>query len=170
MATTPCPTSSSCPTPATGQPAITGTPRVNETLTADTSGITDPEGTDNAVFTYQWIRVDGNDETDIDGATRATYRPNDEDADKKLKVRISFTDNQGFEEGPFTSEPTALIAGRDVLVGTRGSRLNPVTPQSPANAPRGSPPGQTATGTHWTPSVSGSIPSPTPRQPVANSP
>ena len=30
---------------ATGQPAVTGTPRVNETLTADTSGITDPEGT-----------------------------------------------------------------------------------------------------------------------------
>ena len=103
-------------TPATGQPAVTGTPRVNETLTADTSGITDPEGTDNAVFTYQWIRVDGNDETDIDGATRAIYRPNDEDADKKLKVRISFTDNQGFEEGPLVSEPTALIAGRDVLV------------------------------------------------------
>ena len=108
---------------ATGQPAITGTPRVNETLTADTSGITDPEGTDNAVFTYQWIRVDGNDETDIDGATRATYRPNDEDADKKLKVRISFTDNQGFEEGPFTSEPTALIAGRDVLVRNTGQPL-----------------------------------------------
>ena len=101
---------------ATGQPAVMGTPRVNETLTADTSGITDPEGTDNAVFTYQWIRVDGNDETDIDGATRATYRPKDEDADKKLKVRISFTDNQGFEEGPLVSEPTALIAGRDVLV------------------------------------------------------
>ena len=110
-------------TPATGQPAVTGTPRVNETLTADTSGITDPEGTDNAVFTHQWIRVDGNDETDIDGATRATYRPNDEDADKKLKVRISFTDNQGFEEGPFTSEPTALIAGRDVLVRNTGQPL-----------------------------------------------
>ena len=31
---------------ATGQPAVTGTPRVNETLTADTSGITDPEGTE----------------------------------------------------------------------------------------------------------------------------
>ena len=104
---------------ATGQPAITGKPRVNETLTADTSGITDPEGTDNAVFTYQWIRVDGNDETDIDGATRATYRPNDEDADKKLKVRISFTDNQGFEEGPLVSEPTTFIIARDVLVSNR---------------------------------------------------
>ena len=100
---------------ATGQPAVTGTPRVNETLTADTSGITDPEGTSNAVFTYQWVRVDGS-EADIPNATGSTYRPKDEDADKKLKVRISFTDNQGFEEGPLVSEPTALIAGRDVLV------------------------------------------------------
>ena len=101
---------------ATGQPAVTGTPRVNETLTADTSGITDAEGTNNAAFTYQWIRVDGNDETDIDGATSSTYRPKDEDADKKLKVRISFTDNQGFEEGPLVSEPTATIVPADVLV------------------------------------------------------
>ena len=104
-------------TEATGQPAITGTPRVNETLTADTSDITDPEGTGNANFTYQWIRVDDADsETDIEGATRSTYRPKDEDADKKLKVRVSFTDDQGFEEGPFISEPTARILDRDVLV------------------------------------------------------
>ena len=103
---------------ATGQPAITGTPRVNETLTADTSGITDPEGTGNANFTYQWIRIDDVNATegDITGATGSTYRPKDEDADKKLKVRISFTDNQGFEEGPLVSEPTATIVPADVLV------------------------------------------------------
>ena len=102
-------------TEATGQPAVTGTPRVNETLTADTSGITDPEGTDNAVFTYQWIRVDGDSEADIDGATGSTYRPKDEDADKRIKVKVSFTDDQGFEEGPLVSEPTKTIAARDVL-------------------------------------------------------
>ncbi len=103
---------------ATGQPAITGTPRVNETLTADTSSITDPEGTGNANFTYQWIRIDDVNATegDITGATGSTYRPKDEDADKKLKVRISFTDNQGFEEGPLVSEPTATIVPADVLV------------------------------------------------------
>ena len=103
---------------ATGQPAITGTPRVNETLTADTSGITDPEGTGNAVFTYQWIRIDDVTATegDVTGATRATYRLTDDDAGKRIKVRISFTDDQGFEEGPVTSEPTARIVARDVLV------------------------------------------------------
>ena len=140
---------------ATGQPAITGTPRVNETLTADTSGITDPEGTDNAVFTYQWIRVDGNDETDIDGATRATYRPKDEDADKKLKVRISFTDNQGFEEGPVTSEPTAFIIARDVLVSNRTPDTRQLDLPSVAapTQPKGSPLEQKQTDTPWNPLV-----------------
>ena len=105
-------------TPATGQPAVTGTPRVNETLTADTSGITDPEGTGNAVFTYQWIRIDDVNatEADVTGATRATYRLTDDDAIKRFKVRVSFTDDRGFEEGPFISEPTARIVDRDVLV------------------------------------------------------
>ena len=105
---------------ATGQPTITGTPRVSQTLSVDTAGITDPEGTGNAVFTYQWVRVDGDSESDIDGATRSTYRPTDEDADKKIKVKVSFKDDQGFDEGPLESEPTALIAGRDVLVRNTG--------------------------------------------------
>ena len=109
---------------ATGQPAITGTPRVNETLTADTSGITDPEGTANAVFTYQWIRVDGNSETDIDGATRSTYSPTTQDADKRLKVSVSFTDDQGFSEGPLVSEATFPIAGRNVLVRNTGQTVH----------------------------------------------
>ena len=41
---------------AVGLPAITGVPRVGETLTADTSAITDENGTDRATFTYQWLQ------------------------------------------------------------------------------------------------------------------
>ena len=41
------------PSPATVQPAITGTSRVGETLTADTSGISDADGMENASFTYR---------------------------------------------------------------------------------------------------------------------
>ena len=74
---------------ATGQPAITGTPRVNETLSVDTSGITDAEGTANARFSYQWVRVDGSVDTNISGATNATYRPTNEDADKQIKVKVT---------------------------------------------------------------------------------
>ena len=41
--------------PASGAPAITGTAQVGETLTADTSGIADADGLDNAAFSYQWL-------------------------------------------------------------------------------------------------------------------
>ena len=89
--------------PATGAPAITGAPRAGGMLTVDLSGITDPEGTDAAEFTYQWIRIDGDSEADIPNATRPTYRPIDEDAGKTIKVKVSFTDNEGFPRGPFQS-------------------------------------------------------------------
>ena len=106
--------------PATGAPAITGTPRAGETLTVDLSGITDPEGTDAAEFTYQWIRIDGDSESDIPNATRAAYRPTDEYTGQKIKVRVSFTDNEGFPEGPLASEPTDPIVAADVLVKNTG--------------------------------------------------
>ena len=55
--------------PATGAPAITGTAQVGQTLTADTSGVADADGLDNAAFTYQWLA----DDEDISGATGSTY-------------------------------------------------------------------------------------------------
>ena len=106
--------------PASGAPAITGTPRAGETLTVDLSGITDPEGTDAAEFTYQWVRIDGNSEADIPKATRPTYRPTDEDAGKNIRVKVSFADDEGFPEGPLTSEPTDPIVAADVLVKNTG--------------------------------------------------
>ena len=105
---------------ATGAPAITGAPRAGGMLTVDLSGITDPEGTDDAEFTYQWISIDGDSEADIPNATRAAYRPIDEDAGKNIRVRVSFIDNEGFPEGPLTSEPTDPIVAADVLVKNTG--------------------------------------------------
>ena len=57
--------------PATGAPAIGGTAQVGETLTADTSGIADDDGLDNASFSYQW-QADG---ADIAGATGFHLHP-----------------------------------------------------------------------------------------------
>ena len=51
--------------PATGAPAITGTAQVGETLSADTSGISDDDGDDDADFEYQWLANDGNGDADI---------------------------------------------------------------------------------------------------------
>ena len=45
-------------------------------------------------YTYQWILVDGTTETDIAGETESTYTPVATDEGKKVKVRVSFTDDR----------------------------------------------------------------------------
>ena len=94
-------------TAATGTPAIGGTPQVGEELTASTSGISDADGLDTARFGYQWIRAD----TDIGGATGATYTPVAADEGTRLKVRVSFTDDAGNDES-LTSAATDAVAAR----------------------------------------------------------
>ena len=80
--------------PATGAPTISGTVHMGQTLTAETSGITDANGLDNASFSYQWIRVDTDStETDISGATGGTHTLVAADQGKTIKVRVSFTDD-----------------------------------------------------------------------------
>ena len=95
--------------PATGLPIISGEPRVGETLSADTSGISDPDGLDEAAFSYQWVSSDGTEDTDIAGATAATYTPSASDLSKTIKVRVSFTDNAG-NAVSLTSVATATVA------------------------------------------------------------
>ena len=87
---------------ATGAPTINGTVQVGETLTTSTSGISDADGLTNASFTYQWLA----DDADIDGATTSSYTV--VDAGKTIKVRVSFTDDDGNEES-VTSAATAAV-------------------------------------------------------------
>ena len=93
--------------PATGAPAISGTAQVGETLTADTSGITDADGLTNVAFSYQWLA----DDADIQDATGSTYTLTDDDVGKVIKVKATFTDNAGNEES-LTSEATAEVEAR----------------------------------------------------------
>ena len=90
--------------PATGVPTIRGTAEVGETLTADTSGISDEDGPTNPTFSYQWVRSDGSTDTDIQDATSSTYTLTSDDQGNILKVRVSFTDDAGNEES-LTSPP-----------------------------------------------------------------
>ena len=104
--------------PATGQPTISGTPAVGETLTADTSDIEDVNGLTNAEFTYQWVRYDGSSDTDIAGATGATYTVTDDDVGQLIKVRITFTDDEDHEESAtsnsvYVQAPQPLYGGFD---------------------------------------------------------
>ena len=95
---------------ATGKPVITGTPEVKQTLTADISGIMDEDGLPAAdQFSYQWIRSDGTDDSDISGATDSTYTLKAADLGKTIKVRVTFTDEGGTEE-TLTSDATTAVA------------------------------------------------------------
>ena len=93
--------------PATGDPNINGTAQVGETLTADTSGIADDEGLDNASFSYQWLADDSN----ISGATGETYTLADADVGKAVSVTVSFTDGGGNEES-LTSAATGAVEAK----------------------------------------------------------
>ena len=81
-----------------GLPTISGTAEFGETLTADTSGITDENGMDDVEFSYQWIRVDDDTETEIEYAAASTYTPGVKDIHKKVKVEVTFTDEDGHQE------------------------------------------------------------------------
>ena len=91
-----------------GEAAIAGIPLVGETLTADTSGIADEDGLSGASFSHQWVSNDGSGDTDIEGATSATYVLTAEDLGKTIRVRVSFTDDAGHEE-TLTSPATATV-------------------------------------------------------------
>ena len=95
--------------PAAGAPTISGTAQVGETLTADTSGIADTDGLSNASFSYQWIRNDGSADTDIQDATGSTYTLTSADEGKTVKVKVSFTDDEGNDE-TLTSDATGAVA------------------------------------------------------------
>ena len=96
-------------TRATGAPTISGTPRVGVTLTADTSNIADDDGLDNVSYSYQWIRSDNGEGTDIAGETDSTYTLVFADQGKTIEVKVSFTDDDDNGE-TLTSEATVEVA------------------------------------------------------------
>ena len=92
---------------ATGAPTIGGTPQVDETLTADTSAISDEDGLANVAYQYQWLR----DDTDIAGQTSSTYELVAADEGNTIKVRVTFQDDAGNAES-LTSGATTAVAAR----------------------------------------------------------
>ena len=90
--------------PATGAPTISGTAQMGQTLTADTSGISDTDGLTNPAYSYQWLA----DDTEIDGATSSTYTLQSSENGKVIKVKVTFTDDVGFRES-LTSVGTAAV-------------------------------------------------------------
>ena len=102
---------------ATGEPAISGTAQAGQVLTADASPILDTDGLTGVDFTYQWVRVNADgmsNPADITSATTATYTLTAADAGKKVKVKVSFTDELSGEEertsAAYPSSGTVTVA------------------------------------------------------------
>ena len=94
-------------TPAIGLPTVSGKARVGETLTVDTSGISDENGLDDATFTHQWIT----DDSVVVGTGTGAYTPTGGDQGKAVMVRVSFSDDAGNWETR-TSAQTATVEAR----------------------------------------------------------
>ena len=94
---------------AAGRPTISGTPQVDETLTADTTGISDEDGLTNVSYGYQWIAGG----SDIAGATGSTYTLTVSEQGETMQVRVSFTDD-GDNEETLTSVATEAVAPKPV--------------------------------------------------------
>ena len=117
---------------ATGTPAVSGAAQIAEVLTAAKGAIADADGLTLAdaaeagfAYTYQWLRVDSDgtsNPTDIPGATDARYTVTAADMGKKLKVRVSFTDdfnaNEARTSDAYPSSGTVSLG--KVVVGFRG--------------------------------------------------
>ena len=100
----------------TGAPTIDDpTPVAGQTLSADASGIGDPDGLTDRRFAWQWLRVSGGTATAIAGATSAGYTAVAADIGSALKVRTGFTDDDGTAE-TVESAPTAAVGGHTISV------------------------------------------------------
>ena len=93
--------------PATGLPTISGTPQVEQTLTADTAGISDQDGLSNVSYSYQWMAGGA----DIDGATGDSLALTTSQHGQTIQVKVSFTDDAGNNES-LTSEATDAVAAK----------------------------------------------------------
>ena len=93
--------------PATGLPSTGGTLQVGETLTVDTSGITDADGLTKATFTYRWI-AEG---SDISGANGSSYTLSSHVFADTIQVRVTFKDDANNKE-TLISAATARVAAK----------------------------------------------------------
>jgi hypothetical protein len=108
---------------------LSGTPEEDRPLTVNVSGINDADGLN--AFSYQWLR----NGSVISGANAANYTPRDADVGTQLSVRVSWTDDQGFQESltSAVSSPVANIndtpTGRPTVSGSalEGQTLQAVT-------------------------------------------
>ena len=105
-----------------GKPTINGILRVGETLTADISTFSDPDGIF-GITNYQWLRFDGTSAAiNLGGGFRAsTYTLVEADLGTNIAVEVTYYDGNGAQEsvsssrvgpilGALPAKPTGLTA------------------------------------------------------------
>ena len=116
------------PANATGQPEIRASAEGSPYLFAETEDIRDEDGLPfthafgedmtigagagghiKFLYSYRWLRVDGDTETEV-GSDMAVYHLVDDDYGKLIRVEVSFTDQEGFAE-VVTSDPFRPVQG-----------------------------------------------------------
>ncbi|MDD2880336.1 MAG: DUF4347 domain-containing protein [Rhodoferax sp.] len=104
-------------TGGTGGVSVTndGTPQAGETLTADTSALTDADGL--GPLSYQWaVSTDnGTSWTPVGGATSKTYAlPGDAATSAQYKAIVSYTDGRGNAENIDSAAVTVVAPAADI--------------------------------------------------------
>ena len=99
-----------------GLPLILGVVTENQTLTANTAGVSDADGL--GALGYQWQRsANGTDWVNIELATQVTYLLGDADAAKQVRVQVSYTDGGGTAE-VVRSAATTVVNVNDLPTGS----------------------------------------------------
>ncbi|MEQ9696099.1 hypothetical protein, partial [Shimia sp. SDUM112013] len=99
------------PAPARGVPVITGSVQQGETLSIDTTAISDPNGM--GPFSFQWFR----DGTAIAGATGHTLVLTQSDVGLQISARVSFVDELGTVETMDSAATPAVLNINDPVRG-----------------------------------------------------
>ncbi len=103
--------------PATGAPVIDDTtPLVEQTLTASAGTIADEDGLTDPTYTWQWIKVVGTQEEDIVGATSSTYLVALDNLGARLRVRATFSDDDGNTDSRISAATSPVSTAGIVFV------------------------------------------------------
>lgn len=112
--------------PAYGRPVVRGVEQVGQTLSVYTTvTIGDPDGRPpRSSLNYQWKRYDADGTTwEADVGTGPTYTLTSAESGKKIKLPVSFTDNDGWQEGPLMSSAVPYRDGQTIGEATFASNM-----------------------------------------------
>jgi Ca2+-binding RTX toxin-like protein len=121
--------------------APTGAPRLDDAnpqegraVSAATGSIADRDGLAGVTFGFQWQQGDGTTWTNIAGATGRNFAPNANQVGQRLRVVVSYTDNNGtLERVP--SAATAVVTAPPAAPGEGSRSAQQAPPSGGGDAP-----------------------------------